>query len=273
MWGVNALLQTAWEPITPRGVAAFARATCGRLWLVQFLVGLFAASSVVFTLYSGFYPTVREAIRHLPAAGDIRTAKLDWRGPSPVLLAEGHLVAFSIDLDHRGDVRSPAHFQIEFGRETILVHSLFGYLDWNYPKGWLIAFNRPELEPKWGAWEFPILGLAVLVTILWLFLCWGLLATIYAGPVWLVAFFGNRDLRLIECWRLAGAAVLPGAVVMSLAIFLYGAGILDLISFSIIGFGHIVVGWVYLVVSPAFLSPPSELVAAKNPFVPKVDGN
>src|SRR5690349_5285327 len=125
---VNSPDQSAWEPITPRGVAAFARASFGRLWLVQFIIALLVAGAVVWLLYSGVFPTVREAIRRLPDAGDIRGAKLDWRGSSPVSLAEGNIIAFTVDLDHTGDVRSPAHFQIEFGREDVMVHSLLGYL-------------------------------------------------------------------------------------------------------------------------------------------------
>src|SRR5262245_53301025 len=137
---VNSLVQSAWEPITPRGVATFARASFGRLWMVQFIVALLVAGTVVWLLYSGVFPTVREAIRHLPDAGDVRNAKLDWRGSSPLMLAEGTIVAFSVDLNHSGDIRSPAHFQIEFGKDGMTIHSLFGYLDRRYPAGWLMAF-------------------------------------------------------------------------------------------------------------------------------------
>ena len=266
MSAVNRLVQSAWEPITPRGVASFAHASFARLWLVQFIVALLVAAAVVWVLYSGVFPTVREAIRQLPATGDIRDGKLEWRGSSPVLLAEGSIIGFSIDLDHSGDVRSPAHFLIEFGREEVMIHSLLGYLDMDYPKGWLMTFNRPELEPKWGAWEMPILGIVILVTLGWLFLVWSLLAMMYAVPVWLITFFANRDLKLAECWRLAGAALMPGAIVMALAVFFYGLGVLDLVALAVVGVGHVVVGWIYLFVSQPFLSRILEATAKKNPF-------
>jgi len=262
---VNSLVQSAWEPITPRGVAAFARASFGRLWLVQFIVATLVAAVVVWVLYAGVFPTVRQAIRQLPNAGDLRDGKLDWRGASPVLLAEGSIVAFSVDLDHAGDLRSPAHFQVELGRDGMIIRSLLGYLERAYPKDRLVACNRPELEPKWGAWEIPLLGLVVLATWIWLFVAWSVLATIYAVPVWLIAFFANRDLRLPEAWRLGGAALMPGAVITAAALALYGLGVLDLVALAVVGGGHVVVGWIYLLLSPCFL-PRRELPTASNPF-------
>ena len=57
----------AWEPLTPRGVAAFARANFSRLLLVQFIVALLAAASVVWFLDDGCFPTISD--------GDTKTAR------------------------------------------------------------------------------------------------------------------------------------------------------------------------------------------------------
>jgi len=59
----------AWQPITPRGVAAFARASWGRVLLVQFLCALAAATAVVWFLETAWFPAVTEAIRQLPPPG------------------------------------------------------------------------------------------------------------------------------------------------------------------------------------------------------------
>jgi hypothetical protein len=115
MKGMETLPRTAWEPITPRGVAAFAHAKIGRLLLVQFVVALLVAAAVVWFLYDGCFPTIREAVSQMPAKGEIRSSRLDWRDDSPRLLAEGRFLAFSVDLDRAGDIRSPAHLQVEFG--------------------------------------------------------------------------------------------------------------------------------------------------------------
>jgi hypothetical protein len=143
---------------------------------------------------------------------------------------------------------------------------LFGYLDFPYPSGWRIAFNRPELEPKWGAWEAPILGLVVLGTVLGLLAVWSLLAALHMMPVWLVAFFANRDLRLGEAWRMSGAALMPGALVMTLSLALYQLRVLDLVALAVVGVAHLAVAWIYLAVSVPFLPRAESAGTAGNPF-------
>src|SRR5258708_2815219 len=96
----------AWEPLTPRGVAAFAHARLVNLVLAQILTALLAAGSVAWFLDDSVCPVIREAINSLPAAGQIRSAKLDWRGDAPQLLAEGRFLAFDVDLDHDDKINS-----------------------------------------------------------------------------------------------------------------------------------------------------------------------
>jgi hypothetical protein len=262
---LNPNLQTVLEPVTPRGVAAFARARTWKLWLVQCIVASLNAGALVWVLSSGVFPTIRAAIKNLPPAGDIRNSKLDWRGNAAVLLAEGNILGLTVDLDHSGDIRSPSDFQVEFGSDDVLIRSLLGYMEWPYPAGRWLAFNQPELEPKWGAWEMPVLGIAILAMLAWLFCVWTLLAALYAMPMWLIAFFSNRDLKFIECWRLAGAALMPGAVMMALTLVLYGLGVIDLVALCVVGVGHVTVGWVYLFLCPPFL-PRAAAAPRKNPF-------
>ena len=151
--------QFAWQPLTVRGVAAFARASLGRLLLVQFIVALLAAGTVVWFLHKAWFPTIGEAIRRLPPQGEIRSGRLDWQGATPARLAEGRFLAIAVDLDHTGEARSPAHVQVEFGRTDCKVFSLLGYVQGAYPRGWAVAFNRTELGPWWGAWAPAILAI------------------------------------------------------------------------------------------------------------------
>jgi len=266
---------SAWEPLTPRGVATFARATPGRLWLVQFLVALTVVVSVVWFLHDGWFPTIDEAIEHLPEEGSIRYGKLNWPGESPQILAEGTFVAFSVDLEHGSELRSPAHVQVEFGRDSWFVYSLLGYAEFTYPQGWIIAFNRKELKPWWGAWQPAVLAILGATLVAGLMAMWYTLATVYALPVWLVAFFANRELKMSECCRLAGAALMPGALLMVAAILLYDRGALhapsgprnDLVVLASVAVGHVVIGWIYILISPLFL--PRHLHTGsnrKNPF-------
>jgi hypothetical protein len=257
----------AWLPLTPRGVAAFARAPLRRLFLVQFLVALLAAAAVVWFVDTDWSPAIRAAILQLPARGEIHTGRLIWPGPSPQLLADRHYLAFAVDLDHTGGVRGPAQVQVEFGRDDVWIFSLFGYTECAYPKQWIIGFNRPELEPWWGAWRPPFLGITFGTVIVGLLASWALLATVYCLPTGLVAFYSNRDLDWRASWKLAGAAMLPGALLVVAAILLYGGGILDLVQFVAVGGAHVVVGWLYCLAGLWFVPKlPAGFAGKGNPF-------
>ena len=225
--------QIAWQPLTMRGVAAFAGASFARLLLVQFIVALFAAGSVVWFLHQAWFPTIGDAIRQLPPQGELRSGRLDWHGPTPL---------------------------------RCKVFSLFGCMRCAYPPRWAAAFNRAELGPWWGAWAPAILAIVAVLVVGGLMLSWAILATVYFLPAWLAGFFANRDLSLPGSWRLAGAALMPGALLLSAVVVLYGWGALDLVLLAISAAVHLVMGWVYLCVSPLSLPRRQAAGAKENPF-------
>ena len=139
----------------------------------------------------------------------------------------------------------------------------------NFPQGWRIAFNRPEVQPWWGAREgYVRIGVAIGASVgVWL--SWQFLSACYCLPLWLAAAWGRRPLGPGGAWRLSGAAMIPGALVMMVTIALYRAGALDVVRFLFGSALHVVVGWVY-VVSAVFFLPRSENPesARGNPFVP-----
>lgn len=258
----------AWQPLTPRGVLAFARASWMRLLLVQFIFALVAAVAMVWFVRSAWFPTMHQAIVQLPDGGEMKNGKLNWTADSPLLLAEGHFLAFVVDTNHSGKLRSPAQIQIEFGRDDVFFYSLAGYREWPYPPEWNFGFGRADLQPWWGAWEPPIQWLIFGGMLAWCLASWTLLATLYFLPVWLGAFFANRALSVWQSWKLAGAALMPGALVMILTIVAYGFGVLDMVQLGVAIAAHIVVSWIYLIwcvcVSPTVQAG---AVASANPFV------
>ena len=262
----------AWQPLTPRGVAAFARAPLMRLLLVQFIFALAAAMAVVWFLRTAWFPTIRAAVENLPAQGEMRSGKLEWAGDSPQLLAEGHFLAFVVDTNHTRQLLSPAQIQVELGRDDIYFYSLAGYHKWAYPPDWNYGVNRAALKPWWGAWEPPILWLAFAGTMAWCLANWWLLATIYFLPIWLGGLFGNRDLKFFQSWRLAGAALMPGALLMIAALVAYGFGILDLVQLAAVAAAHVLVGWVYAFWG-VWVTPKISASAGpvKNPFVTETE--
>ncbi|HZF02565.1 MAG TPA: hypothetical protein VE344_11820 [Methylomirabilota bacterium] len=257
------------EPFTPRGVAAFARGKISRLLLTQFVIALLASASLTWFLNDNCFSVIHAAIQNLPDAGKISYGKLDWRGDSPKMLAEANLLAIDVDLNHSGQIHSTADVQIEFGRNSIRIYSLLGYSEIFYTRDWPAPFNRTDLEPLWGAWSAEILFISAAAILLGLLASWTILATIYFLPVWLLGFFTNRDLNFRASWKLSGAALMPGALLMTAAVLFYDFGFLNLISFSFVFAAHFLVGWIYLVLSLLFLPRISETPPQNNPFSPR----
>lgn len=258
----------AWQPLTPKGIASFAGATFGRVLVVQFVFALLASASVLWFLTRDWFPIITQAIKQMPEEGEIRSGRLTWNGDSPVSLADNRFLAVAVDLEHEGQARSPAHVAVEFGEREVRTFSLLGYIDQRYPPNWWLGFNRTEANPWWGAWAPPILGIVAILVIASLLVCWAVLATIYAGPTWLVGFFTNRNLSLGGSWRLAGAALMPGCVLMMVTVFVYGLGFLDLVRLGVAFAAHFVVAWVYIGLSIRKVPLHPEVAAKANPFLP-----
>lgn len=257
------------EPITPRGVAAFAHARVGRLWLVQLLTATLTAVAVLCFFNDRCVPPVSRAIRNLAGAGEIHCGELVWRGEAPKVLAEERFLAFDVDLNHTGRFHCTSDLQIEFGRDSIRVFSLLGYADFYYPYNppeQTIPVSREELEPLWGAWLREIQAGLVAVVVAGLLLWWTLLATLYWLPVWLLGWLAGRELGPGQSWRLAGASLLPGGLLLALGVFLFDFGALDLIQFGLVFCAHLVLGWVYLFVGLLFLPHQAPRAVRKNPF-------
>lgn len=266
---LDKLLHSAWEPLTPRGVTNFARASLGRLWLAQFIAALAAAASVVWFLQIAWFPVVEEAIQQLPREGKISRGQLVWRGDTPARLAANKFLSLAVDLWHEGDLGNESHLSVEFGRANVRLRSILGYTETAYAPEWAIAFNQPRLEPWWGAWRPGLLAGAALATVIGLFAVWTVLATVYFLPVWLLAFFANRDLSGGGSWRLTSAALMPGALFMTLTIAAYAFGLLDLVYLGWCFSFHLLIGWIYLLVCVLLLPRhPESAAQRKNPFAP-----
>src|SRR5580692_1335541 len=132
----------AWVPLTPRGVAAFARAPLWRLLLVQAVVAALAAVVVCWFLEEDWFPVARMAIQHLPAQGEIRGGLLNWPGDAPVKLAANQFLELTVDPGHNGQFVREAQLRLEFGHADLRLMTLPGEAVIPYPAFWRFAFNQ-----------------------------------------------------------------------------------------------------------------------------------
>ena len=254
----------AWQPFTPRGIAAFAPATFARLFGFQVLVALLAGATVMWFLHTAWFPVAAESIRNLRGEGAIRGGRLEIPDYGAQRLVTNGFLTLSIDIetDRRHDYSADVFAILR--RSNVEVCSLAGCLQLPYPVR-ETPFTRLELEAQWGAWKPFLLGIAGITTAFAVLFSWWILATVYFLFVRLLAFFQDREVTLGGSWRLCCAALLAGTVFLLLGIVGYGFGVLELIPLLLIAALHIVIPWV--LIPFATFALPRVTPKQANPFV------
>ena len=259
----------AWQPLTPRGVAAFAADSLGRLLLVQLLVAALVAAMAVWFVNDNWFPVARDAVQALPDHAELHDGHLLWTNTTPLRLAGNRFLALNVDDRNAGTLGREADVELALHDNHFVVGSLLGVMEFPYQRDWAISLCRADAIPWWGAWELPLLallagavGLALLVS-LWV------LATLYTPFVKAFAFYANRQLGWRGSWKLASAALLPGAFVVAAGIFCYGSLGIDLLQLGLFYLLHFITTWVYIAASPFFLpKEPAVAAPSANPFQP-----
>jgi len=193
---------------------------------------------------------VQKAIARLPEKGAVRNGQLEWNSPSPSWLTEGTFLSIIVDAAGSSRFGQSADVQLELEQNGFKICSLFGCVAVPYPKNRTIALNRAEADPWWGAWRPFVVAGAGAGVVICLMVSWLVLATIYSLPLRLITFYSDRQASWPGCWRVAGAAQLPGALLMSGAILLYGFNRLNLVGLLFAWLLHLVVGWIYIGIAP-----------------------
>lgn len=254
----------AWQPFTPKGIAAFATASFGRLFAFQVLVALLSGSAVVWLLWTVWFPIARESIQNLAGDGAIRAGTLELPGFGLQRLATNRFLTLAIDVDSDRRHDYSADVFMVFRRSHVDVCSLFGCAARPYPVR-DAAFTRLELEAQWGAWQPFLLGIAGIMVAFAVLFSWWILATLYFLFARLLAFFQDRALTLGGSWRLCSAALLAGTAFLVLGVVGYGLSVVNLIPLLLLAALHLVIPWALIVF--AVLALPRALPKPANPFV------
>jgi hypothetical protein len=257
-------------PLTFGGVASFGRAPLRRLRAFQTITALLAAGFIGWFFEVAWVPVVQQTILALPNTGVIDDGFLRWPEANSVRMTGSTFLWISVDPAGALERGEGADLQLEFRRRDLRFHSLLGFAALPYPRGYLIALNRTELEPWWGAWH-PVVTTGIIGGVfLGLFAVWGVLALLYTWPVRLIAFYADRKLSWFGAWRLASAALLPGALFFELALLAYALHRINLVQFLFAGMLHFMMGWVYVLFAPFSLTRPvsggTAGAAKANPF-------
>ena len=260
----------AWQPFTFGGVAAFARARWRRLFVAQAAAALLFAAATVWFLGHCYAPVITQEIQKMPKSAGLADAQLS--GLPGITISGSKFLSIAIAADDSAELDQSADLLIALrGRHveiSSILSSALGSLEFDYPPPWTLDLSRSHLEPWWGAWRPVILAVAGLAAAVGLILLWTVLAWVYAPAAKLIAWFLDRRLSWSGAWRLACAALLPGAVLMALGLVLYGRQMVDVFGLGYFGAVHFLAGWVYLLAAPAFAPRSSSATANRNPFRP-----
>jgi hypothetical protein len=256
------------QPFTFGGVAGFAHVSFGWLLMFQICAAVIAAGAMVTFVELGWAPVIQRTIQQFPATGQIQQQRLSWPTTTPVRTFGSSFLCVSVDPAGSLDPAEGADLQLELGQKELRLRSFLGYVAVPYPAGYVIALNRTELEPWWGAWHLAMTVTAAAAVVAGLWLTWAVLALIYAWPVRLIAFYADRALTWLGAYRVAAAALLPGALFFSLAILAYTWHRLTLLQLLLAALLHLMIGWAFVLVTPFCLprTPARGTVGKKNPF-------
>jgi hypothetical protein len=258
---------TAWQPFTFGGVAAFAGARMRRLLVAELAAALMAAVCLVWFLHRAYCPVILQAIQKMPDTARLAGGAL--QGVPETMIAESKFLAIAAKPRSGGDIGQDADLQVELRRNDFCAGSVFWPdwgLDFPYRQDIVVNLARSNLEPWWSAWQPVLLLAAGAATVLFLLLSWAVLASIYTAPAKFVAWYADRYLTWGGAWRMASAALMPGALTLTGAIILYSWSVIDLVGLSFFVALHVILGWVYVVGGSCKVSRLFPSDSKRNPF-------
>lgn len=262
-----------WQPLTPSGVAAYAKSPLRRVVILQFISAAAIALVAGWFCSSSILPTIRQALDNLSEEGRIRLGELKLIQPPASRthpLAANHWLALDVEATSNPS-RNPARaLEILAAGNGIYLLSSLGSTRIPYPVHWDIPLNRIELLATWQAWE-PLLYASLLLAVFsGMLASWWILATFLCLLPRILAYFSDRDLTLAGAWKLSAAALIPGALLMTVGWIALEVDSIDLVKLALLFVVHLLVSPVYALLATCHLTAASALRSpSPNPFDPK----
>jgi hypothetical protein len=235
---------------------------------LQLVVACAGGAAITLYFHTAWCPLVNEVIKTVPKQAGWNQGTFSWPGQNrATALAHNPLAALIVDLPLTGKAGQLSDVQVEFGATRWRIRSLLGYWDFPYTLG-LFDLDPAYLRPAWDAWKPAFLVFAGLLAAIGIFCSWILLAAIGAPVAKLMSFFSDRDLTMLQSWKVCGAGLMPGAIFFTVAIMLYSWSRLNLIGLFLAAAIHLVVDAVYMMVAPCRVPKKAAATASVPPGNP-----
>lgn len=261
----------AWQPLTGRGIAAFATASAGRLLLFQFLFAALVALAAVWSVRRISFPVVQNALAALPGAATlIQNRELRWPDSQAVVLASSPHLALIVDPEASGELGQNGDVQVELRTRNYALRGLLGQLILEYPDALELPLDRTAATAAWGAWRIPLSALLGVTSFVGILLLWWFLALLYTLPAWLLGWGMGRQISVSGALQMSSAALWPAAILPTAGMLLYATLWIRIPGLTAFWLAHLPAGWIWLVWGVLSLPPrparDSRPVA--NPFQP-----
>ncbi len=239
---------------------------------MQLLFAILTSASIVWFVAHAYGPVISQTIAQLPETAAIEGGALT--GIEAPIVVETKFLSVQINPSDDAEFSEIADFQIEcqktIGRACSVLRSLLGCVEFDYPRDHKISLARSHLEPWWGARQPLIWALTFVVGVVYMFISWGALAIVWTFVAKIVTWFLDRRLSWFGTWKVCSIALMPGALLLALAVRLYHWQVIDLFGLSFFYFGHLALGLVYVIGAP-FKCP--KLVAEDAKMPPPKNSN
>ncbi len=236
----------AWQTLTGRGIAAFAHSGSGRLLGFQSIAAAGVAVVFVLALRLTLFPAVEASLRSLPGNAVVRNGRMQWPGTNAVRLGENAWVDFVVTPGTSDPLGQTADFQFDLRPAFVRVQGALGHVDLPWHRDLQLDLGRIPAAATWGAWRGVGQALLACGVFVWMFVVWWILSAVYAIPGWLLSTVLGRSIPIAGLWRMAGAALVTGAIVASVGFLGYATRRWQLT-------GLIVIQTVHFVLSPVWL--------------------
>lgn len=254
-------------PFTPKSVVSFKDVKPTVFLLNWLFYACLCAFFIAYTVERTVITAISRGITRLPQTGEIVSGNLNWRTNEVSILVESKFISFSVNPTDNDDIADSADVQVVFGKSNVRLRSMFGWVEIKYPRWLSIPLNFKQLWPLWGAYlNATRLGVFV-CSVIFLVLIWLILALVYSPPTKFFIRLFKRTADSKAVFKICCAALIPGALVMGMALVTYSFMYIDLITLLIVFVFHFIIGWVYIFLS--IFQLPEVTSEPENPFSPE----
>lgn len=262
----------AWQPLTGKGLAAFADAALFRTGLLHLVFVLVTTALVGWILYWTWFPAIQRSVEQLPETGaEIRHGRFYWPTNESAILGETPQFGIAVDPNGTSFEGQSADLQLELRPQVARLRGLAGYTELPYGEDWEVRLDRISGQAGWLAWNWVFITLAMVAAFLLLWLGGWLVALVGSPVVWLVAYLLGRDLPWGGALRLVLASWIPAALLLDVGLWGYSWNWVRIVGLTAATGGHLIV-WVVWMLWAAIARPQRQASEPENPFRPPPAG-